>query len=340
MDKKIGGFFPLGLPLSEIPQNILTLWQIQKYSHLFFANGRSALHHLLKFLSPKTLWLPAYSCAAIVEAAQNTGALLRFFPITEQLLPDSRYLKKNIKPKDAVLAIDYFGRNPNTEFTDFAKEYSDIDWIEDRAQALSPGTAAWADFVIYSPRKLLGVPDGGILVSRKSELPRSKPPFNLDADFIKPSLLRYEDREETHNNIWHGANTAYEKSLAVIDFTMSRISHDILAATDPKPLITARQDNYRLLMQKLQNLALLTGDDNNFAPLGFPIRVKNRKKVAAFLHAKGIFAAHHWPELPCAPDAFVFEHELAANILTLPCDHRYGKSDMEKIASLTQEAVA
>jgi len=340
MDKKIGGFFPLDLPLPKVSQNILALWQASEYSHLFFANGRSALNHLLKLKNTKTLWLPAYSCTSLTEAAQNTGASLRFFPITEQLSPDCGYLKKNIKSKDAVLAIDYFGRNPDVAFTHLVNEYSDIDWIEDRAQALSPGTSPWGDFIIYSPRKLLGVPDGGVLVSRKSKLPEVKQALNPDADFIKPSLLRYEDKEEAHNNIWHAANSAHEKSMVASNFPMSRISRDILAATKPAPLISARKANYRVLMKALQNIALLPDDDTSFTPLGFPIRLKNRQKVATFLHTNGIFAAIHWPELLCSPNEFAFEHELKTHILTLPCDHRYDKSDMEKIASLTQEAIA
>ncbi len=328
--KKIGGFFPLHLPEKKKGHSFLSLWNIEKLNHSFFSNGRSALSHFLADIKPKTLWLPAYSCDSIREAAAHSSTNFRFYPMLPGLSPDCRYLERHIKPKDAVLAIDYFGRNPFREFIDFVSSTPDIVWIEDRAQAILPSRKAWGDVVLYSPRKILGVPDGGIIVSKRL-LPHLKHEWNSSPDFIHASLLRYEDIEEEHNSIWHSIYQTNEKRMTISSYSMSRISYYILASTDPRPLIKKRHENYDYLMKELKEYSLMPAKDRSFVPFGFPIRTKNKDKLTKILHENKIFAAHHWPELPSNPKEFPGEHLLSEQLLTLPVDHRYDTRDMKRI---------
>lgn len=338
MNKKIGGFFGLHLEFSPPANSLLTWWGIPQYTHWTFSNGRSALHYLLRYLKPKTFWLPAYSCLSLAEAAKKTQCQLKFFPLNENLSPDCNYLHKHLRSGDVVLVIDYFGRNPDTEFLTLRKKTKNIHWIEDRAQALLPAPQPWGDFILYSPRKLLGVPDGGIVVSPYTKLPkRITEKAILNANFIDPSLLRYEDEKEVNNVIWYKTYVKTEKAIRVSATKMSNISRYILANANPKLMANKRKQNYAALMKQLEEIALLPKDDKGFIPSGFPIRIKDRKKVAAFLHKNDIFAAHHWPELASPAKGFSAEHALAEQILTLPCDYRYDTSDMEHMARLVKE---
>jgi len=333
---KIGGFFPLHLPERAKKNSVLALWGVPAHPHLFFGNARSALSCLLQLKKPAILWLPAYSCMALAEAAGGTR--LRFFPLRADLSPDADFLKSRVKPGEAVVAIDYFGRGPGPEFLKLVRSAPDILWIEDRAQAFLPAREPWGDYVLYSPRKLLGVPDGGILVSRWQALPAPEQPGHEDAGFLRAALLRYEDRDEKQNDVWYAAYTEQEENMQVSLRAMSRISRCILAAADPAPLMRKRKANYDALMAELGDIALLPAAAD-FVPFGFPVRVPERAKLASGLHAQGIFAAHHWPELPSPASQFAAEHRLAERLLTLPVDHRYGRREMRRIAAAVRKAL-
>lgn len=331
MPTGIGGFFPLELPFRKETNSVLALWGVPELPHRLFSNGRSALHFLLRNLQPTTVWLPAYSCISLAEAARDTQARLKFYPLQEEFTPACDFLKLRVKRGDAVVAIDYFGRNPAKPFRELVESLPGIFWIEDRAQAFRPSAGAWGDYVIYSPRKLLGVPDGGILVSRKA-LPAVDREWSPDTRFIIPSLLRYEDQDQGHNADWYEAHVAYEQGVHLSTQPMSRLSSSILASVDPQPLMKRRQDNYSVLMERLHDVAVISAQDRGFVPLGFPIQVPNRGALASALHREGIFAAHHWPTLASPVSDFPFEHQLCDHLLTLPCDHRYGRKDMVAIA--------
>ncbi len=44
-----------------------------------------------------------------------------------------------------------------------------------------------------------------------------------------------------------------------------------------------------------------------------------------------IYPAVHWPIADVVPPEFETSHRLAGEIMTLPCDQRYDRSDMERI---------
>jgi len=71
-------------------------------------------------------------------------------------------------------------------------------------------------------------------------------------------------------------------------------------------------------------------------PLGFPIRVRNREALRRRFLEHGICPAIHWPLEGFVPAGFVESHRLAADMLTLPCDQRYGDDDMARLAELVR----
>jgi hypothetical protein len=74
-------------------------------------------------------------------------------------------------------------------------------------------------------------------------------------------------------------------------------------------------------------------------PLGFPIRLKNRDQVRQRLFEHQIYPPVHWPLEGIVPDEFRNSHQLAANIMTLPCDQRYDGHDMMRMATLVLEGL-
>jgi dTDP-4-amino-4,6-dideoxygalactose transaminase len=338
VSKNIGGFFELHSGSAALQDSVFARWRINTRTDWMFSNGRSALHHLLLHLKPKTFWLPAYCCMSLAESATGTGSTLRYFPLQEGLTPDCEYLTQHISAGDAVLAIDYFGRNPSAEFLSFRNTRPDIDWIEDRAQALLPSPTPWGDYILYSPRKLLGVTDGGIVVGMKARLPSMSYSAASEPPATHPAIARRNDVDALHNDVWYPAYVKAEAAMAVSRQSISKMTQSILEHADAGAMIVRRKANYATLMKHLHGMALLQDDGQDFVPFGFPIRVNQRDTLAAFLHQRRIFAAHHWRELPSPADSFKAEHTLSQHMLTLPCDHRYDTAHMEYIAETIRSA--
>ena len=73
-------------------------------------------------------------------------------------------LLQGVRTGDAVLVVSYFGNPIAPSWCTLSRQRPEIVWIEDRAQALWPNSNPMGSWVVYSPRKLIGVPDGGVLV--------------------------------------------------------------------------------------------------------------------------------------------------------------------------------
>lgn len=340
MSRAIGGFFPLRLPQGVTPPaSVLSQWTRGGGETWLLHNARSALHALWNGIRPRRVWLPAYVCAE-VAAAVPSGVGTCYFPLSEDLLPRVEFLSTQLRDGDHVLAIDYFGRPPSPEFIALVHARPSVGWIEDRAQAIDPPDTAWGDWLLYSPRKLFGVPDGGILAAHRKALWPLETSPGTDLTFALPSLQRFEDPDEIGNQRWHAAYVREEAAMAVGLQRMSRLSLEVLGAVDARADCAARRGNYRVLYGRLGEWALFPGAELCFSPLGFPIRVVSAATLSRRLSEKRIFAARHWASLPSDPSVFASEHRLAQEILTLPCDYRYGERDMLDVADAVHEAIA
>jgi hypothetical protein len=68
--------------------------------------------------------------------------------------------------------------------------------------------------------------------------------------------------------------------------------------------------------------------------MGCPIRTKNRDEIRQALFKEHIYPPIHWSIRGVVPEFFEDSHRLSNEIMTLPCDQRYGREDMEKISEL------
>ena len=340
MSSAIGGFLPLRVPVGAAPaESVLSQWTRNGGETWLLHNARSALHALWNKTRPRRVWLPAYVCAE-VPAAVPDGVDARYYPLSETLLPRADFLSEQIQDGDHVLAIDYFGRPASPELVSLALARPDVGWVEDCAHALDPPDSTWADWLLYSPRKLIGVPDGGLLVAgRKALWPLVTSPAT-DFAFALPSLERFEDRDETDNERWYANYVRQEGAMGVGLQQMSRLSLEVLKASDPNADSRARRSNFRILHQRLREWAFFPQAEISFVPLGFPVRVKSAATVAKRLFESRIFAARHWRNLPSDPSMFAVEHRLAQELLTLPCDYRYGEPEMHHVADVVLELIA
>jgi hypothetical protein len=119
-----------------------------------------------------TIWLPDYFCNGSLAPLRDFGAHIIFYPITDELHPDMEWCNANAKISrpDIFVLVHYFGKPISLDdVVIFCQENFTL-LIEDAAHALFPikGIGEYGDCVLYSPHKHLAIPDGALLVIRKT----------------------------------------------------------------------------------------------------------------------------------------------------------------------------
>jgi dTDP-4-amino-4,6-dideoxygalactose transaminase len=113
----------------------------------------------------------------------------------------------------------------------------------------------------------------------------------------------------------------------------------LMHSLDYPAVAQRRIENYQILADKMNNLALFPKLPSYTVPLGFPICVERRDEVRQILFDHKIYPSVHWPIRSIVPEEFKDSHKLASEIMTLPCDQRYNSDDMCRIAELILEEV-
>ena len=336
--KAIGGFFELAAPAHSVALSIHQLWTAESAQTFLCSNGRSAMSEVVRFASPRTVWLPAFCCQSMLAAA--CGGSVHFYPLKTDLSPAVDFLEARVEQGDVVICIDYFGALPSSEFRAFVKTRPDVWWIEDRAQALMPGEH-WGDWVVYSPRKLLGVPDGGVAVCLNAN---KQIAVSMGRERNNPPLLKVmEARRRLRDNAvpksLYQQYVEAEENTGLSKKTMSSFTESILAQTDAKSVAMQRRTNAEHIRANLPAHLLLGLSDESPAPFAVPIVTANRENVCKALQQANIYCPVHWRVLPSQRASFPWEHKLSESVLSLICDHRYDQNDMDYMCRCIAEAL-
>lgn len=149
---EIGGYFELDLPEHGDPFS----------NTLKFQSARAALRAVLESTDVSQVLLPIYICDAVVQAVIDSGAVVNPYFLDNSLYP--KILPNPLPEKSVLLYVNYFGLcDVNIERLSQCIPKKQL--IIDNSQALfSLPINALA--TIYSIRKYLGVPDGGLLISK------------------------------------------------------------------------------------------------------------------------------------------------------------------------------
>jgi dTDP-4-amino-4,6-dideoxygalactose transaminase len=332
----IGGVFaaePSGPPIAW---SVWDAWRAGWPHASAFANARSALRALLRSRGVRRAWLPAYICGSLADGVRAAGAELTFYPVGPGLEPEVEVVERGAQAGDAVIAVDYFGRAEPALWRSLIAARPDLQVIEDRAQALDPNAEPFAEAVLYSPRKLLGVADGGLLFARSPAPPAEDA---ADPALWAPLDARDADPAGYAPERWRPLYVAAEDAMRADDRAATDRSLRVLASTAMAPIADARRANWRRLAAELADWALIPAPDPAFAPLAFPILTVDAAAAVAALARERIWAPRHWATLPSDPAAFAPAHRLAATCVSLPLDQRYGEAEMARIVAAVKACV-
>lgn len=310
----IGGYFELELPC---PQPWL------HDSALLLNSGRAALEYVIRAQKPSLIHIPKFTCDVLLEPIKRTGTAFRFYSITSDL-----EIAGAVSPArgELLLYTNYFG--VMDAYCRRLAEMHGSRLILDFCQALfsPPPTGA---HTFYSPRKFVGVPDGGCLytdVKLATDLP-------CDA-----SLHRYTHLIGRHDL---GAEACYalfkENDAALIGEGIKKMSAStkrLLSSIDFDRVLTTRRENFSTLHQALGAANRLTADlTDNYGPMVYPF-LCNHTDLRTTLVTNKVFAATYWPNVFEWCKEVDVEWQLAANLIPLPIDQRYSIVEMKRIIDL------
>lgn len=337
----IGGLF--GLEYEETPREVTPSFISGR--DLFLVNGRSGIWLLVNRLRPPQAWVPSYLCHTIVGAIDPNMTVLRFYEVNYDLRVQSNQWVSEVTSGDLVIFIDYFGFPYDHQLAVYVKEKGA--WVlEDACQALlSRHVGTLSDFVLFSLRKWIGVPDGGIL-----RLPESSPVTGISLEepkatwwlkALQATILRREFDDGLSTREWFKIFREAEDTAATGPYAMSQLSRAIIENSVDYAIIAKRRiDNYRTLLGRLASYAMFPRIEPDVIPLGFPVRVAKRDAVRQALFERQIYPPVHWAIDGVVPPEYEESHRLARQIMTLPCDQRYGAEDMERMAEVFLQSLA
>jgi len=337
-DGIIGGVFPLGDLVSAPPSSsLLSTWMADSVATYFFHNARSAIRHVVANHRPRRVWLPAYLCPSIEMAVRGIAREVHFYRVGSRLDLEHRFLEDSVCSGDAVLTINYFGRPLSNAGRTLLAEAEDVLWIEDCAQTLGIGGDHFGDVRIFSPRKIVGAPDGGVLVIRRGTFQAPRLEITPNDAFTRPCVLRANDPDGTGREAWYAAFQETEQGMAPCNLAMSDTSKKILERVDAESIFTRRIENYAHLLEKLGDLALFPFPPHGWVPFGFPLYAVSHKALWDHLRQHHVYAPRHWRGLPSPRETFSEEHALSNTLMTIPCDQRYDLDDMARLVQLIRE---
>lgn len=308
------------------------------------SHARGGLDLLVERLDPRRVWLPAFLCDALLTA--RVGPRARFYGLGEDLALDAEAIDAlALGPDDLFVAIAFFGRAPERAVLERVRERGARVLVDASGALLTGGLEAAADYLLSSPRKFVGVPDGGLLVP-VGDAPWFEPAA-LDAwsdvalalEAVRARAAFDARGGDGPEREWFASFSAAEEAAPDGPRAMHPRSREALARADWVAIAERRRANHRSLAKgiaadddlRVRLLHPELGDDE--VPLGaFAIFDEPGARDAArsALYAACIYAPLHWSLDGVVPSDFAREHDLASRCLTLVCDQRYDERDMRE----------
>lgn len=314
----------------------------------YYANGRQALIALILANKWRRIWVPDYFCYQIVESIKKTGIVVLFYPDTPTSNDSEHISSIRFQKDDVLLRMNFFGIR---QFR--CNNHISVPVVEDHSHDLIGGWASKsnADWCIASLRKTLPIPEGGILWSPKDHaLPTS--PTQTEAN-IELARLRWQAMLLKKDYL-NGILSDKKEFLENLSQTEQQFESLKLSKIDEKSMNYLREFNildwYReksenwvylsnLLDSNKVNVKVLTSEHHNCFNLSMIILLDNEKvrdKVRSSLISNDIFPAILW-SIP--KDRFKSTQEFSARMLSIPCDARYTKEDMQRIFNILHKTL-
>ncbi|WP_335943655.1 hypothetical protein [Pseudomonas sp. G166] len=316
MPEAIGGYFELELRKGQHPYP----------QAVAFNSARSAFKALVLARNLRRVHLPVYICDVMQDVLCGSCVEVLQYALSERLeLRDFPVLQAD----EALLFVNYFGLK-----ADYIGEVLTVRYgrqlIVDNSQALFSAPQAGVA-TLYSPRKFVGVADGGWLANAPADLPQAE--ISSSQARFGALLGRLEDPPQHHYAMFQSLEQALENDGVK---AMSPSTARLLDSIDYHEVARRRMDNLAQLRRRLDHRNRFTDwPAQPVAALCYPLLVKSAEtatRVRAQLLEQHIYVPSYWREVLSSPTSPPIERDWAQCLLPLPIDQRYNVDDMNRLA--------
>lgn len=321
----IGGYFALE-PGGEAERTFHVSGQA-------FQSARAAFLAAISHVGPRRVWLPWYLCDSMIEPLAQTGVeAVRYGLSPSFTLPRTIPLKAD----DLLLGVNYFGLM-DREMDRLAASHPAAQVIIDNSQAFySPPRPVLGN--IYSPRKFMGVPDGGFWIGQP--LPGERAIDDRSPIRMAHLLKRREGGAEAGYADFQAA----EASLSSLPpLAMSMQTRGLVDCAAHGSIQESRRRNFQFLADRLGALNEVSWAlEPDAVPLCYPLLTHAVAGLREALWSARIYAGAYWREL-LDPSRPVPEQERywARWLIALPIDQRYDRVTLaEFVADPLLEALS
>lgn len=316
--KPIGGYFGWEFPMSKR--------QFPHEDGYLVASCRGALQLLLLHVGKVSkVYIPYYTCDSVTNALDQIGVRREFYHVNDRLelaahpvLGDNEY----------IVYTNYFGIKDG--YIPELLELYGNHLIIDNAQALfAPAISGCHQ--IYSPRKFVGVSDGGILVSSVS-IDTTRLPIAMRHEYCSHLLKRAEGLvSDGYSDFKASDHTLCDQSL----YRMSAITTSVLHSLDYDAIKHRRNQNFAYLHSRLASTNAQSDIiADSTCPMVYPYYVDDAETLRSSLISNQIFVAKYWPNVQEWCSSNDLEYQMCQHILPLPIDQRYDDENMERIIKI------
>lgn len=310
--KPIGGYFELELQ---------RIYNFPHKNGIFVNSGRNALGLVLNSIKNiQIVYIPYFTCDVVLEPLEKLNIHYEFYNINKHLELDHDIC---LNENEYLLYTNYFGIKDDY-IKKLSQKYGDK-LIVDNAQALYAEPTANC---IYSPRKFVGIPDGGIAyIKEKKDIASYAKDYSSDkCDHL---LIRH-DNGATEGYLAFKENSAKLKSQTIKQ--MSNLTKRLIDSIDFNAIKEKRINNFNYIHKYLKESNLLNVDNfGKYAcPMIYPYYTADKTLKQKLISSK-IFVATYWPNVFewCKSDSL--EYNFGEQIIAIPIDQRYGIEDMNRI---------
>ena len=312
----IGGYFELELQPASAP-----LYP-QALKH---QSARAAFLALLRHApNVKRVWMPHYICESMLAPVRASGKEICFYALNH-LLAVSDQVK--LATDDLLLYVNYFGVC-SVQADALLQRFDPAQVVMDFSQAFYAAPRNCLA-TIYSPRKFFGLPDGGLMVTALPIAPPKVQDSGSD-DRMCHLIKRLGDTPEAGYADFQHA----EESLNDMEpLRMSMLTEKLLGSVDHETIRLKRNLNFQYIRRYLDSSNRMTLPDHVDGPLCYPFLPPQSISRNRFIQSR-IYMATYWSEVINRVGDNTFEIEMVNQCLPIPCDQRYGESELGRVLDL------
>lgn len=302
----------------------------------FFISGRTALTALIRFGMREHGWtriyFPSYYCHDVIDYVRQAGVETYSYAFDPFMDGNSVAMDVPDEAGSVMVCTNYFG-----VFRTVPKSFARTMLIEDVTHDILSFQTSVADYCFGSLRKELPVPVGGFCTAAFDTagfVPvhwpqgESVAALKLSAMYLKSRYLKGHADKDIYRSLF----TEGEAMLAHCpqDAAMPLLARAVLSSLNTSAIASAKQNNLRSARQMLDLTTIEFNGVRVFAQgLGLTLLCRHqaqRDLLKDRLVSQNIFPAILWPDQ-------IREHdkEIAARILFIHLDYRYGLQDVEAI---------